>query len=42
MHQEDIGAQGNENLNVSIEECPKNVIHDVFGSDSSNTKGGLS
>lgn len=37
VHEEDMGAQCQENLSVSTEERSKKAIHDVFGSDSSNS-----
>jgi hypothetical protein len=37
MHQEDMSAQGNENLSVYTKERSKKAIHDVFGSGSSNS-----
>ena len=37
LHPDDLGAQGNENLSVSIEEHSKKAIHEVFGSSSSDS-----
>ena len=36
-HPDDIGAKGNEILSVSTEERSKKAIHEVFGSNSSNS-----
>ena len=37
LHLDDMGAQGNKNLSVSTEERSKKAIHEVFGSNSSDS-----